>query len=92
MQEECNQKWDDLLKIFKSFDRYDVGAKEKYNQLIESAKSDNVMTMRQKEGIVERCKYQIHLIDNPNEEPFSNMEQKEKRNAYQLSNAQSSGK
>lgn len=92
MEEPCNLKWQSLLKSFKGINRKDSGAKEKYNQLIEVAKLDNVMTMAQKSGITGRCLYQIHLIDNPNEKPFSNMERKEDRNAYQLSNTESNGK
>lgn len=89
MEEPCNLKWQDLLKIFKGINRYDEGAKESYQQLIELAKQDTDMTPRQKEGIAARCEYQIHLIDNPNEEPFSNMEKEEKR--LNLSKEQSNG-
>lgn len=90
MEEPCNLKWQDLLKRFKKINRNDKGAKEKYQELIEVSKQDIDMTPRQKEGIAARCEYQIHLIDNPNEEPFSNMEKPEKR--INLSKEQSNGK
>lgn len=90
MEEPCNLKWQFLLKVFKSINRNDEGAKDKYLQLIEVAKKDTTMTPRQSNGIVERCFYQIQLIDNPSEEPWSNMEKKEKR--LNLSKEQANGK
>lgn len=92
MEEPCNLKWQFLLKVFKSISRNQSDAKEKYQQLIEVAKKDNAMTPRQSAGIVERCMYQIRLIDNPKEEPFSNMEKEERRNNLTLSKEQSNGK
>lgn len=90
MEEPCNLKWQALIKMFKEINRFDKAAKESYQELIELAKQDTDMTPRQTEGIVARCAYQIHLIDNPNEEPFSNMEKEEKR--LNLSKEQSNGK
>lgn len=80
MEEQCNLKWQALLKIFKEINRFEEGAKESYQQLIELAKQDTDMTPRQTSGMVDRCLYQIQLIDNPKEEPFSNMERQETRN------------
>ena len=92
MEEPCNLKWQALIKLFKGISRFQDGAKEEYEQLIEMAKLDKVLTPRQVAGIVDRCKYQIRLIENPSEIPFSNMEKLENRNTYQLSNTESNGK
>lgn len=86
-----NDNWEMLLKLFHKIKRNDEGAKEKYESLIDLAKTI-VLTPRQIEGISARCNYQIRLIGNPSEEPFSNSEKKENRNTYQLSNVESNGK
>lgn len=85
------QNWKSLLKIFHNIDRFTEGAKEKLLSLIELAKTKHLHP-RQMEGIVDRCKYQVRLIDNPEEKPFSNGERKEDRNSYQLSQSESNGK
>lgn len=92
MEEQCNLKWQALLKIFKGISSKQKDAIEQYQQLIEVAKLDNEMTSRQKSGIIERCQYQIWTINNPDEKPFPNSERKEERNSYQLTNANSNGK
>ena len=89
--EVYNGNWMALINLFKKINRFAEGAKEKFQSLIEMAKIKQ-LTPRQVEGIVARCQYQIHLIDNPTEEPFSNMEKEEKRSTYQLPKEQANGK
>jgi hypothetical protein len=87
--EAYNQNWVSLLNIFKKINRHEVGAKEKYLSLIELAKT-KLLTPHQIDGILGRCQYQISLIDNPEQEPWSNMEKAEKR--LTLPKEQSNGK
>ena len=81
----CNENWNALLKMFHKINR----DKSQYNSLKELAKT-KTLTPRQSEGIQGRCDYQIHMIDNPKEIPFSNSERKEER--LNLSKEQSNGK
>jgi hypothetical protein len=85
----CNENWVLLLKIFHKVNGSDEQRKEQYNALKDLSKT-KTLSPRQSEGITGRCDYRIHLIDNPNEEPFSNMEKPEKR--INLSKEQSNGK
>ncbi len=89
--EVYNGNWTSLLKLFRSTNREDKDAKEKFQSIIEMAKT-KVLTARQMEGMIARCRYQIHLIDNPDAIPSSNFDKKEDRNTYQLSQSESNGK
>lgn len=85
-----NQNWQSILKIFHNIEKVDRStAKSQYESLKELAKTKK-LTPRQLEGIISRCDYRISLIDNPNQEPFSNMDKEAKR--LNLSKEQSNGK
>lgn len=86
---ELNTNWVALLKIFHGINRKEAGAKEKYLSLIELTKS-KPLAPRQVSGIIERCQYQVRLIETPDETPFANNERQEKR--LNLPKEQSNGK
>jgi glutathione peroxidase-family protein len=74
----CNANWESLLKIFKAIDADSPKAKKMYLDLKEVAKTKD-LSPRQLEGMIVRCNYQISLIENPKQEPFSNSQRMEKR-------------
>lgn len=55
-----NAKWDSMLKVFKGIIENDPEpetVKEKLQALSQSAINTQMLTSRQKEGIVDRCRY-----------------------------------
>lgn len=86
----CNGNWDLLLKIFHKIGGKPEERKKQYVALAELAKT-KTLSPRQAEGILGRCSYQISMIDNPKQEPFSNSLRVETRN-LELPKEQANGK
>ena len=88
--EICNKNWDALLKVFHGIGESTKDGKVQYLSLKEVAQT-NKLSPRQLEGILERCDYQISLIDNPSQKPFSNMFKEDTR-TVQVDKAKPNGK
>lgn len=86
---EIIAEWRSMLKIFEGIMQLnqDTDAQLQYVELIIMASASKLLTPRQKEGISDRCKYRIYLIENPKQRLFSNLENKN----LELSKAQSNG-
>ena len=85
--EICNPNWDSLLKMFHAIDNSDKNAIKAYTDLKELSKI-KIMTERQHEGIIDRCNYQISLINNPvkeNKQRVEGLEQFQKMRSGKFS-------
>jgi hypothetical protein len=89
--QECNNNWDSLLRVFHKIIESSINKrKAQYESLRDKAQNMSPLTPRQREGIIDRCDYQISLIDSPCLKPFANMFTK--KASFQLDKAQSNGK